>query len=113
MTDPKTAIPMDLVIKLERTMCPAACPDYSLTIYGNGKIMYEGRLYVATKGKRQQRISCRRVRELLNEFHRIDYFSLRDRYDAVVSEGAMTKTSIQVGGKTKAVVNCHPSQAPG
>lgn len=93
-------------------MCPGAYQDYSLVIRDDGKIVYEGRHYVATKGKRQGRISTNRVRELLEEFYRIGYFSLRDRYDAVANDGSITKTSIRANRKAKKVVNCHPSQAP-
>jgi hypothetical protein len=108
----KTEIPADLVITLQRTMCPGACPDYSLYIYGDGKIAYEGRHYVAVKGKQQARISKDDVKKLVDEFFKSGYFSLKDRYDAIVNDGAITKTSIVADGKTKQVVNCHPSQAP-
>jgi (2Fe-2S) ferredoxin len=69
MTDPKghdlhrIAIPNDLVIRLERTMCLGACPDYSLLVYGDGKIVYEDRHYVVVKGKRKGRISKGWVRQ--------------------------------------------------
>jgi len=113
MTDPhKVAIPRDLVIGLERTKCPGACPDYSLFIHCDGKIAYEGRHYVAVKGQRQGRIQKASIRRLVDEFYRIDFFSLKDRYDPIASDGAITKTSIRIDGKTKKVVNYHPSQAP-
>jgi hypothetical protein len=112
MTDSKTAIPKDLTIGLERTMCPGACPDYSLFVYGDGKIVYEGRHYVAVKGRRKEHISKAHVKQIFDEFYRIGYFSLKDRYDPIVSDGAITITSIHADGKKKQVVNCHPSQAP-
>jgi hypothetical protein len=52
----------DLVIGLERTMCPGACPDYSLFIHGDGKIVYEGRLYVVAKGRHGGQISRAHVK---------------------------------------------------
>lgn len=104
--------PKDLVIGLARVMCPGACPDYSLFVYGDGKIVYEGRHYVAVKGRREGRISKARVKQLLEEFYRIGFFSLKDRYDPIANDGAITKTSIYVDGKAKEIVNCHPSQAP-
>src|SRR5262245_23130459 len=107
----RVAIPKDLVIGLERTKCPGACPDYLLLIHGDGKITYEGRHYVAVKGKRQGRIQKASIKRLVDEFYRIDFFSLKNRYDPIASDGAITKTSIRVNGKTKKVVNCHPSQA--
>jgi uncharacterized protein DUF6438 len=108
----KTAIPKDLVIGLHRTMCPGTCPDYSLFVYGDGRVVYEGRPYVAVKGKCEERIYKAQVKRLLDEFYRMNYFSLKDRYDPIASDGAVTKTSILAGGKTKEVVNCRPSQAP-
>lgn len=108
----KTALPKDLVITLQRTMCPGACPDYSLSIYGDGKIAYEGRHYVAVKGRQEARIPINDVKKLVDEFFKSGYFSLKDRYDPIVNDGAITKTSIVADGKTKQVVNCHPSQAP-
>jgi len=104
-------MPKDLVIGLERTMCPGACSGYSLFIHGYGKIVYEGRHYVAAKDRHEGQISRAKVKQL-GEFYRIGYFSLKDRYDAVASDGAITKTSILAGGRKKEIVNCHPSQAP-
>jgi hypothetical protein len=112
MTTSKIAVPKDLVIKLDRTMCPGACPDYSLVVHGDGKVLYEGRHYVAVKGRRQGRISATNVKNLFEEFYKVDYFSLKDRYDAIARDGAITKTSISADGRTKVVVNCHPSEAP-
>jgi hypothetical protein len=105
-------MPKDLVITLQRTMCPGACPDYSLFIYGDGRIVYEGRHYVAVKGRQEESISTNDVKKLVDEFFKSGYFSLKDRYDPIVNDGVITKTSIVVDGKTKQVVNCHPSQAP-
>lgn len=104
-------MPKDLIIGLERTMCPGACPDYSLFIHGDGKIVYEGRQYVAAKGKHERQISRAQIRQILDEFYRISYFSLKDRHDAVAIDGAITKTSIVSDSRKKEVVNCHPSQA--
>ncbi|HEU4605786.1 MAG TPA: DUF6438 domain-containing protein [Nitrososphaera sp.] len=88
-------MPKDLVIGLERTMCP----DFSLFIHGDGKIVYEGRHYVVAKGRHGGQISRAHVKQLLDEFYRIGYFSLKDRYDAVASDSAITKTLILAGGR--------------
>jgi hypothetical protein len=111
MKDP-VVLPEGLVIRLERMKCPGACPDYSLVIKGDGRIMYEGRRYVAAKGKRQGKISASQVRKLLEEFNRVGFFLLQDRYNSIVNDGSTTKTSIQAGPARKVVVNCHPSRAP-
>jgi hypothetical protein len=105
-------IPEDLAIGLERTTCFGACPDYSLFIHGNGKIVYEGRQYVAAKGRHETRISQVHLRQIFDEFNRIGFFSLEERYEAVAGDSAVTKTSITAGGRKKTVINCHPSRAP-
>jgi len=76
------------------------------------EIVYKGRHYVVAKGRRERQISRAKVKQLTGEFYRIDYFSLKNRYDAIASDGAMTKTSILAGGRKKEIVNCHPSRAP-
>jgi hypothetical protein len=112
LPDVCNSIPTDLVVELERAMCPGACPDYSIFIHGDGKVVYEGRHYVAVKGRSKSRVSKAQVKQLIGEFDRIGFFSLKDRYDPIASGGAITKTSILLNGKKKEVANCHPSNAP-
>lgn len=64
------------------------------------------------KGLREVNISASQSTEPPGEFYRIGYFSLRDRYDAIASNGAITKMSIRANGRAKELVNCYPSQAP-
>lgn len=112
MSGSKITVPKDLIIRLERMMCPGACPDYSLIIHSDGKVVYEGRHYVAIKGRKKGRISTNQVEKLIEEFYRIHYFSLKERYDAIANDGAITRTFIRADGKSKQVINCYPSQAP-
>ncbi len=75
MTESKTAIPKDLVIGLHRTMYPVAFSDYSFFVYGDVRILCEGRHYVAVKGKQEGQISRAQVKQLLGEVYRMNYFS--------------------------------------
>ena len=70
----------DMVITLERTPCHGFCPVYKLTIRGDGTVVYEGKDYVNTKGKEETTISQDKIDKLVQEFKRIDYFSLNDEY---------------------------------
>ncbi len=106
------SIPKDLVMSLQRTMCPSACPDYSLSIYADGRVLYEGRRYVAIKGKQKIHISKGQVNQLYDEFCRINFFTLKDKYEALIKDGSITKISLRADGLFKEVINCHPSQAP-
>jgi hypothetical protein len=55
-------------------------PDYSLSIYGNGKVLYEGAERVKVKGVVESRIDSDKVLSLLSEFKEKGFFSLNDSY---------------------------------
>ena len=93
------------VITLDRTACFGSCPDYALTIYGNGTVIYEGRNFVAVTGKRTGSIAPEDVRELVKNFYDIDYFSLRDEYVDQVTDLPTTTTSIRIDGRFKEIVD--------
>ncbi|HEY2961565.1 MAG TPA: DUF6438 domain-containing protein [Pyrinomonadaceae bacterium] len=68
------------VIILERTACYGFCPVYKLTIYDDGKVLYEGKDFVKHKGKAQGQIKQSELEALVREFERIDYLNLAENY---------------------------------
>jgi len=97
-----------LAITLERTVCFGACPVYELTVYGNGTVVYEGRQFVRVVGTRTTIISQEKVRQLVSEFERIDYFALCDSYeDYMVTDLPFAITSITIDERTKTVRHYH------
>ena len=98
---------LNAVITLERTMCFGTCPAYKLTIYGDGRVVYEGENYVKVTGTQNADISEDDVKGLVDEFYRIGYFSLADSYTADITDLPTTITSISIDGKTKQVVDYH------
>ena len=93
------------VITLDRTVCFGSCPDYALTIYGNGTVTYDGRNFVAVTGERTGTIAPEDVRGLVKNFYDIDYFSLRDEYIDQVTDLPTTTTSIRIDGRFKEIVD--------
>jgi len=93
----------DVTIILERAVCFGACPDYTVTIHGNGTVVYEGRNFVAVQGKQTAHIAEEKVQELVDEFYRAGFFSLRERYEEQVTDLPSQTTSITIDGKTKTV----------
>ncbi|MFC2014210.1 DUF6438 domain-containing protein, partial [Chloroflexota bacterium] len=84
------------------------CPEYKLTVYGSGTVVYEGKRFVRIEGKRTISISKEKVRQLLSEFKRIDYFSLNDSYEELMATDMPSAfTSLTVDGKTKIVRHYH------
>jgi hypothetical protein len=103
-----------VVITLERYECYGECPVYSISIRGDGTVVYKGKKFVKVKGERRYKIPKEKVAELVDKFYEIDYFSLEDEYTTVVdADGSVTvvtdlpgaQTSITIGGRTKRVYN--------
>lgn len=93
----------DIMISLERTPCFGFCPDYTVTVFGNGTVVYEGRNFVAVEGMQRGQISQEDVRELVDEFYDARFFNMRDRYEQSVTDLPSQTTSITIDGKTKSV----------
>ena len=103
----------DVTITLERNMCMGTCPVYSLEIFGNGTVVYDGNRFVNVTGQQISNISQDRVRDLVEEFYKINYFSLNDKYDQVVITDQRTvTTSIDTNGSYKSVFDNHGAIAP-
>ncbi|MFC1904206.1 DUF6438 domain-containing protein [Chloroflexota bacterium] len=106
-----TPAPSDLkevVITLERTACHGTCPVYTLTIYGSGTVIYEGKEFVKTTGEKEWNISEEKVRQLVSEFEKIDYFSKSDSYEErTITDAPSVITSITIDGKTKSIKHYH------
>jgi hypothetical protein len=113
----EVAVPPDTVITLQRTICYGMCPAYKLTIRGDGTLIYEGKEFVKTTGTVKSSVTREQLKELLSEFEKADYFSLRDSYQTM-SDGCPTywtdnpsaNTSIQLGGRRKAIAHYYGCQ---
>ena len=80
-TSVSQSVPSDTEITLFRTNCYGGCAVYSLTIYADGRVLYEGGENSKKRGTLTSRISQEKVKELIAAFNGINYFSLADRYD--------------------------------
>jgi hypothetical protein len=94
-----------IIMTIERHGCFGACPIYSAQIYADGTVIYRGKEFVEVKGTKQYKISEDKIKELVNEFQRINYFSLKDHYETNIEDGASTTSSILLEGRLKKIVN--------
>jgi hypothetical protein len=69
------------VITLRRTACFGTCPGYSLEIFQDGRLHYNGEAYVAVTGPQEAQIPPEAVKALIESFLKIDYFNLEDVYE--------------------------------
>ncbi len=111
-TSSPQSIPPDLLITLERTGCEGACPIYSLRVLADGRVIYRGKQFVRTRGRAETRLTLEQLGQLRSEFEKLDYFSLKDRYQywpdgcpnsAIDFPSAVT--SFRVNGRTKTITH--------
>jgi hypothetical protein len=92
-------------ITLQRTDCYGLCSVYSLSIFGNGTVVYNGQKNIAVQGIKISQISQDKINELINEFKKVDYFCFQNSYTQPITDLQTTITSITIDGKTKIVSN--------
>lgn len=68
------------VITLERTSCFGSCPVYKLTIFNDGKVLFDGKEFVKRPGMDTSQITKSQLEELIRQFEKIDYFKLDENY---------------------------------
>jgi hypothetical protein len=85
----------------------SCCPAYSISIYGDGTVTYDGVASVKIRGKRVYKIPVEHVTELVDEFDRVGFYTLEDRYEGGISHANATTISISVNGKTKSIYVFH------
>jgi len=98
----------DAVITLERTACFGFCPVYTLTIYGDGTVIYDGAEFVSVQDRVETTITEEKIKQLVLEFEAIDYFSLDDNYtERTITDAQTVVTSIMIDGKSKVIKHYH------
>ena len=98
----------DVVITLERTACFGPCPVYTLTIYGDGTVVYEGKDFAQTRGRAEATVSQEQIEQLISEFEKADYFSLNESYiEKTITDAETVITSITLNGRTKTIEHYH------
>jgi hypothetical protein len=88
---PMNDTPETYSITLERTACRGNCPVYSMIVYGDGTIEYEGFLNVPVKGKRIGTISKDSVKSLLTAIEKVNVNDLQANY---VKQGVTDMPSV-------------------
>lgn len=67
-----------VLASLERTACYGLCPVYVVTVFDDGRVEYEGKDFVKTKGKVTSKLDASKLDALRSAFKDTDFFSLGD-----------------------------------
>jgi len=100
---PAQEAPVEIV--LARTACYGFCPDYTVTIAGDGAVRFVGRRFVDAIGERTAQIPAADVARLLDRFDAVGFESLRDVYRANVTDLPTYTIRLTRNGQTKTVVD--------
>jgi hypothetical protein len=95
----------DVQIRLTRGVCFGFCPDYSVTIGGDGEVRYEGRRFVNAVGERTATIPREEVARLVERFDAAGFDDLRNEYRGQMTDLPTFTVSLTRNGQTKTVVD--------
>jgi hypothetical protein len=96
-------VPADLVVTFERGPCFGACPVYTLTVFADGSVAYNGVAFVLAEGNQQSSLASEEVDHLYQIIVEADFFGLQDRYEVAVSDLPSLLTTVAMDGQAKTV----------
>jgi hypothetical protein len=105
VSDPTTGTPPDALLIVKRDPCYGTCPWYTLTVLGDGQVLYEGKRFVELVGKFHKRLDEPKLAALRKAFADADFFVLLDTYDnrRVTDLSSVTLFYRDASGRTKQV----------
>src|SRR5690606_9216002 len=92
-------------ISMTRTPCFGFCPDYTVTITGDGHVIYEGRRFVNVVGRAEAHITPAQVQALLARFDAVGFERLQNEYRAGVTDLPSTTIQLVRNGRSKSVLD--------
>ncbi len=93
-------------ISLTRTSCYGKCPVYSITVYGTGRVEFEGFANTKVLGKQEVHIPVDSVRILIVELENQGYFTLNDHYEEYqMTDLATVNTEAEIDGIRKKITH--------
>jgi membrane dipeptidase len=100
---PSIAATEAVEITLQRTTCFGTCPDYTVTLRGDGTVIYAGRQFVKTPGEHTWKIDPAAVRALAREMEAAGFFEMQDEYTARITDNPTTYTTLKIGSRSKKI----------
>lgn len=93
-----------LKIRLVRHACLGTCPQYSVTVFGNGKVLYEGTECVRVKGKRTAVVERNIVGDLVRRINEMHFFSAAPRkWQTCVIDGPTASVIVSEPGRERQI----------
>lgn len=101
-----------LMASIERTPCFGRCPHYKITVFSDGKVLYEGKRFVEKIGTYEGKIGIDKLKQIEARAKDIKYFEFADRYPTGndhISDLPAAITYFKYQDKEKTITNRHDS----
>ena len=95
----------DILFSLQKGSCFGYCPVYIFSVYKNGLATYRGSAHTEKLGLYSKLYSEEEINMAINEFKRIDFFSLNDEYPYDVIDHPQSIVFYRENKKTKSVTS--------
>lgn len=114
-TPTEKSIPQDTTIELKRFADAFGNGDeYRVKVAADGTVLFEKFKDFKISNTVKSRITCEQLGQLISEFERIDFFSLKDKYQRsedgcpeMWSDRTHSIVSIRINGKSKSINHYH------
>ena len=93
------------VITMKRTACYGTCPQYIITIYKDGKTIYEGINFVNKIGRYQAYLTQKDVSNILTNIDELNFFELDHCYDSPITDIPSVILKVETHHKTHKVID--------
>ena len=100
------------VVRLERSECYGVCPAYAVEIGGDGAVEYDGKAFVAARGRVSTRVDRAAVASLLERFDRAGFFRLEweDPCNRMATDNPTSTLTLVHGGRKRTIADYHGNE---
>ena len=92
-----------LLLTLERTPCFGKCPTYKYSVYITGRVVYRGDQNTKYIGTYSAQLTKAQIEEIKSHIKSANLFSLKDKYDAQITDIPSTVLIINLDGVKKKI----------
>jgi len=98
-----------LLVKMERSGCPGACPIFSLTIFFDGSAIYRGKVHTVVSGEKEFSLTKDQLSRVRSAFTRKGFLIMNDQCCECidVSGAPSTRITYQGNGPYKSINRYH------
>ncbi len=102
-----TKHPSVTYVKMDRTACFGRCPVYSVEVYDNGLVRYNGKQFTEYSGIYEKNLGAAQAKAVLNDFAKYRVDTCKNLYENRITDVPGIYFTITINGKQKEIANAH------